>query len=85
MAAPALGDSAGFSGTMANYTIAYNSGTQTFTVTDIRGGSPDGTDTITNTEIFRFSDGTITYDLANLHPWFSQAVQLDGAGSTARR
>ena len=31
---------------------------QTFTITDKRGGSPDGTDTVTNVENFQFSDGT---------------------------
>ena len=30
------------------------------TITDNRGGSPDGTDTVTNVENFQFSDGTVT-------------------------
>ena len=51
-------DVAVFSGARANYQISYNSTTQTFTVVDHRGGTPDGTDTVTGVENFRFSDGT---------------------------
>ncbi len=53
-------DTAVYSGNRANYGVAYNSGTQTFTVTDLRGGSPDGTDTDTGIEYFQFADGTIS-------------------------
>ena len=52
-------DTAVFSGNQANYLIAYNSTTQTFTVTDQRAGSPDGTDTITGVENFQFADGAV--------------------------
>jgi hypothetical protein len=52
-------DTAVFSGNQANYLIAYNSSTQTFTVTDQRAGSPDGTDTITGVENFQFADGAV--------------------------
>ena len=52
-------DTAIFSGNQANYLIAYNSNTQTFTVTDQRAGSPDGTDTITGVENFQFADGAV--------------------------
>ena len=38
--------------------VSYNSGTQAFTVADQRGGSPDGTDTVTGVENFQFADGT---------------------------
>jgi Ca2+-binding RTX toxin-like protein len=50
-------DTAVFSGSEASYLIAYNAATQTFTVADQRGGSPDGTDTLTGVESFRFADG----------------------------
>jgi hypothetical protein len=45
-------------GNRADYTITL-SGT-TYTVVDNRGGSPDGTDTVTNVENFQFVDGTFT-------------------------
>ncbi|HEY4941834.1 MAG TPA: hypothetical protein VII56_10430 [Rhizomicrobium sp.] len=74
-------DIAVFSGTMANYSIAFDALNQTFTVTDLRGGSPDGTDSITNVESLKFSDATIKYDLADTTVWWSQAVQTDAQGS----
>jgi Ca2+-binding RTX toxin-like protein len=46
-----------FTGNRANYLISYAAGTQTFTVTDQRGGSPDGVDTVTGVENFQFADG----------------------------
>ncbi|WFU83849.1 M10 family metallopeptidase C-terminal domain-containing protein [Bradyrhizobium sp. CIAT3101] len=53
-------DTAVYSGSRANYGIAYNANSQTFTFTDLRSGSPDGTDTVTNVENFQFADGTIS-------------------------
>ncbi|HEY4942098.1 MAG TPA: ELWxxDGT repeat protein [Rhizomicrobium sp.] len=76
-------DTAMFLGTLASYGIAYNAGTQTFTVTDNSPGAPDGTDTVKNVEKFQFSDGYVAVDTGNTAPWFSQTVQLDGAGSIA--
>jgi hypothetical protein len=55
-------DTAQYSGDIADYTIVYSSTAHSFTVTDTRGGSPDGTDTVTNVENFQFADGTLTYD-----------------------
>ena len=51
-------DTAVFSGSRANYTIAYDTVTQTFNVVDLRAGSPDGTDTVTGVESFQFNDVT---------------------------
>ncbi|MCV6592972.1 MAG: hypothetical protein OIF48_08485, partial [Silicimonas sp.] len=48
-------DVAEFSGAWSDYAITESGGT--YTVTDLRSGSPDGTDTITNVETFRFADG----------------------------
>ncbi|MEJ0043671.1 MAG: calcium-binding protein [Rhizomicrobium sp.] len=76
-------DTAVFSGAFADYTVAFNSGTQTFTVTDTRGGSPDGSDTITNVESFQFSDVGVAYDLTGTAPWLRIATQRDAAGSIA--
>ncbi|MCV6591383.1 MAG: DUF642 domain-containing protein, partial [Silicimonas sp.] len=48
-------DVAEFSGAWSDYAISESGGT--YTVTDLRPGSPDGTDTITNVETFRFANG----------------------------
>ena len=48
-------DTAVFSGNYANYTIN-NSGNLTFTIADTRSGSPDGIDSLTNVETFKFAD-----------------------------
>ena len=52
-------DTAVFSGSSGQYAVAYDNTDHTFTVTDERGGSPDGTDTITGVEFFQFSDETV--------------------------
>ncbi|MCC0049839.1 MAG: cadherin domain-containing protein, partial [Rhodobiaceae bacterium] len=53
-------DTAVFSGNKANYTVSYNSGSDTYTVTDNRGGSPDGTDTVhSDVEYLQFADQTL--------------------------
>uniref|UniRef100_UPI00138AC53E M10 family metallopeptidase C-terminal domain-containing protein n=1 Tax=Bradyrhizobium genomosp. I (2014) TaxID=2683269 RepID=UPI00138AC53E len=51
-------DTAVYSGSQASYTISYNAAAQTFTLTDLRSGSPDGTDTVAAVEYFQFGDGT---------------------------
>jgi Ca2+-binding RTX toxin-like protein len=70
-------DTAVFSGNLADYTINYNSATQTFVVTDLRGGSPDGVDTITNVENFRFADGSFGITVFTAPPVI---LDLDGNG-----
>ena len=52
-------DTVVFSGARNDYSISYNAATQTYTVTDRRSGAPDGVDTVTATESFRFSDQTL--------------------------
>ncbi|MBR0774523.1 M10 family metallopeptidase C-terminal domain-containing protein, partial [Bradyrhizobium diazoefficiens] len=69
-------DTAVYSGNKANYAIAYNAATQTFTIVDQRGGSPDGTDTLTGIENFQFADGTIA-NSSVIPP-----VVIEAAGST---
>lgn len=76
-------DTAVYSGAIADYTVAFDAGMQAFTITDTRGGSPDGTDTVKNVEIFQFSNGTIVNDLANTAPWTSVTTQTDAQGSIA--
>lgn len=55
------GDTAVYTGAWLNYGIATVSGTTT--ITDNRGSSPDGTDTVTNVEQFTFSNGTFAVGL----------------------
>jgi len=51
-------DTASFSGNRDDYDVVENPDSS-FTVTDTRPGSPDGTDTVRNAENFRFLDGDI--------------------------
>ncbi|HJZ34030.1 MAG TPA: hypothetical protein VKF35_23130 [Hyphomicrobiaceae bacterium] len=52
-------DQAVFSGSRGEYSIALDAATQTYVVTDLRQGSPDGTDQVRNVETFVFADGAI--------------------------
>jgi Ca2+-binding RTX toxin-like protein len=54
-------DTAVFAGVLANYSIVRNTGPAgpSFTVTDLRGGSPDGSDTLIGIEHLQFSDATV--------------------------
>ena len=49
-----------FSGDRADYTITESGGV--YTVADNRSGAPDGTDTVSNVEVFRFADGDVGVD-----------------------
>jgi Ca2+-binding RTX toxin-like protein len=50
-------DSATYGGALADYDIAYDAGTDSFTLRDRRAGAPDGTDQVRNVENFQFADG----------------------------
>ena len=52
-------DTVVFSGNLSDYTTVKISSTQ-FTITDIRDGSPDGTDTISRAEFIEFADQTVS-------------------------
>ena len=61
-------DTAVYSGNRADYTVTHNGGSS-YTITDNRAGSPDGTDTVVNVENFRFADGDVTKgSILNLAP-----------------
>ena len=76
------GDVAIYSGARNLYTVSYNAGTQTFTIVDTRGGSPDGTDTATGVETFRFNGvDYAAVDFINVAP----TVTSDGSGPTASK
>ena len=50
-----------YSGNRADYQMSYDNVAQTFTVTDQRQGSPDGTHTLNHDGQFQFADGVSTY------------------------
>ena len=52
-------DTAVFSGKQSDYKITVSGGTAT--LQDLRAGSVDGTDTIVNVELVKFSDATVAY------------------------
>ncbi len=60
-------DTAFYSGARSDYTLTFLSPTQ-FQVTDNRGGSPDGTDVLTNVEFLKFSDELSAVVFDNLPP-----------------
>ncbi|MEP7350921.1 MAG: cadherin domain-containing protein [Sphingorhabdus sp.] len=70
-------DTAIFSGNGDNYNI-FGNPDGSFTVTDIRPGSPDGVDTIRNVEFFQFADGTVPA-AAGTPP----LITSDGGGDSA--
>jgi Ca2+-binding RTX toxin-like protein len=52
-------DRAVFSGSRSDYFVTFDAATGTYTVDDLREGSPDGTDRVTNVETFVFADGAV--------------------------
>ena len=64
-------DTAVYSGNFADYTLSFSAGPedsegQRITVTDIRDGSPEGTDTLRRIEVIKFADGE--YRDGEFHP-----------------
>ena len=57
-------DFAVFSGLLSDYRFIWDAGTQRLIVSDLRAGSPDGADIVTNVERFQFSNGTINFNQA---------------------
>jgi hypothetical protein len=72
-------DTAVYSGNLADYSIVRHAD-GSLTVTDKRAGSPDGTDTLTNFELFQFADGVRT--LVEVLP--SPVITSSGGGDTAQ-
>ena len=67
-------DTAVYSGNLTNYTTTYNAATQTFIVVDQRASAPDGTDTLTGIENFRFADTTVASSTTANPPVAIEAV-----------
>jgi Ca2+-binding RTX toxin-like protein len=53
-------DTAVYSGTRADYAVIWNASTSTYTLIDMRNGSPDGQDQVTNVDNFQFANGVVT-------------------------
>jgi choice-of-anchor C domain-containing protein len=53
-------DTVVFSGNRSDYSVSYNATLQSYTILDLRSGSPNGTDVVTTVENFQFADGTRT-------------------------
>jgi Ca2+-binding RTX toxin-like protein len=52
-------DRAFFAGSRSDYLIAFDAATDTYTITDLRAGSPEGTDLVRNVETVVFADGVV--------------------------
>jgi serralysin len=82
-------DSAGYSGQSSNYSWRQNSD-RSYTVTDLRSGSPDGTDRLFNMDTLVFQDTSVqivdhtdvtTYDTGNAYSWSQATSTYDGNGT----
>jgi Ca2+-binding RTX toxin-like protein len=60
-------DTAIFSGNFTDYAISYDAATNTYSILDLRSGSPDGVDTTTGVANFKFADGTTPASSAVTH------------------
>jgi serralysin len=75
-------DTAVYSGNRANYLITYDANSATWTVADKRSGSPDGTDTVTGVENFKFADGVIDGTVVAIPPMPDLIASFDSVSST---
>lgn len=71
-------DTVVFTGNRADYTITYDRHNDVYSVTDVRDGSPDGTDTFTGVEFVQFADGTV--EAATLRDSVTLIVDASGNG-----
>ena len=71
-------DTVTFSGNRADY-LLQNNANGSVTLTDQRGGSPDGADTISNVELFQFADQLLNAAQLNNPP----AIVSNGGGPSA--
>ena len=71
-------DTAVYSGQRSDYIVVQNPD-NSLTIIDSRANSPDGTDTVKNVELFKFSDGTLTLDAVTT----SLVITSNGGGDSA--
>ncbi|MDX2198265.1 MAG: cadherin domain-containing protein [Phycisphaerae bacterium] len=70
-------DTAAFTGNRSDYEVVLN-GDGSYTITDLRDGSPDGTDTVRGIEQFQFADGLMSQSALDSNPGLSV---FDATGS----
>jgi hypothetical protein len=58
-------DTAAYSGSIADYRFSFNAGTGALVITDLRPGSPDGTDTLTGFDALAFATGSTTLTIVS--------------------
>ncbi|MBR1088699.1 M10 family metallopeptidase C-terminal domain-containing protein, partial [Bradyrhizobium manausense] len=75
-------DTVVYSGNRADYLVTYNANSATWTVADQRSGSPDGTDTVTAVENFKFADGIIDSTVVAQPPLPDLTASFDSVSST---
>ncbi|WP_181702018.1 cadherin domain-containing protein [Chthonobacter albigriseus] len=77
-------DTAIFSGAYDEYeiTATVSGGVTTYTVTDMRSGSPDGTDTVSNVTTFQFADRSIAVSTLALGTWAGEVLMADSSAQT---
>lgn len=81
-------DRAVFSGSSDNFNWATNPN-GSITITDLRPGSPEGTDVVQNVEAFEFDSGpdasggttTTTFDIGNAFPWSIETRTYNAQGT----
>ncbi|MEP3429334.1 MAG: hypothetical protein ABJN98_11675, partial [Roseibium sp.] len=73
-------DTAVYSGNYTDYSFTEN-GDGSITVVDLRNGSPEGTDTISNFENFQFADGNMTTSEV-LNPVVGDVTDTDASANT---
>jgi VCBS repeat-containing protein len=71
-----------YSGDAIDYSVTDNED-GTYTITDMRAGSPDGTDTVTEVEFFQFADGTYSAGVLVAAPTFIDGSEAWDDGATA--
>ncbi|MCK1380215.1 M10 family metallopeptidase C-terminal domain-containing protein, partial [Bradyrhizobium sp. 24] len=75
-------DTVVYSGNRADYLVTYNVSSATWTIADQRSGSPDGTDTVTAVENFKFADGIIDSTVVVQPPLPDLTASYDSVSST---
>ncbi len=60
------GDTAVYAGLSTDYSVAYDAGSGSFTITDLTGPATEGIDTLKNVEFAKFSDGLFALSASGL-------------------
>jgi Ca2+-binding RTX toxin-like protein len=63
-----VGDTVAYAGLSTDYSVAYDAGSGSFTITDLTGPATEGTDSLTNVEFAKFSNGLFALGSSGLTP-----------------